>query len=45
MKLTYIAPEAKEILVLTNETILVGSGPDKSFSGEDLTQDSEYDPW
>lgn len=46
MKQHYIAPEAEEFLVCTSGAILTGSEPlTTTSSGEDLTQDSEYDPW
>lgn len=45
MKRNYIAPIAEEFVVCTKGTILAGSDPEKTFSGENLTQDTEYDPW
>ena len=45
MKCKYIAPEVEEILVHFSSTILAGSETGPTSSGEDLTQDSEYNPW
>ncbi|MBR5035441.1 MAG: hypothetical protein IKX71_09055 [Bacteroidales bacterium] len=45
MKCNYIAPEVVEILVHFKETLLVGSETGLTSTGEDLTQDSEYNPW
>lgn len=48
MKRDYLAPIAEEFVVCTNGTILAGSDPERvipSSSGENLTQDTEYDPW
>ncbi len=43
MKKYYVTPEAEALLVRLEENIL--SGEVQNSSGEDLTQDSEYDPW
>lgn len=48
MKCEYIAPVSEEFTVRTRGTILIGSDPERtipSSSGENITQDSEYDPW
>jgi hypothetical protein len=45
MKCTYTAPDVKEILVYFDGTMLAGSEVSPTSSGEDLTQDSEYNPW
>ena len=45
MERKYIAPDTKVILVLNEGDLLVGSETGLTSTGEDLTQDSEYNPW
>ncbi len=45
MKCKYIAPEAIVFVVRARETILVSSEQKKRFSGEDVVEDDEVDPW
>ena len=45
MKCIYTAPDVKEIPVYFDGTLLAASEVGLTSTGEDLTQDSEYNPW
>ena len=45
MKQNYIAPKVKNIMVQNEGLILAGSDTGPTSSGENLTQDNEYNPW
>ncbi|MBO4557885.1 MAG: hypothetical protein J5693_04690 [Bacteroidales bacterium] len=45
MKAKYIVPRTKPVLVYTNENILADSAAGITSSGENVSQDSEYNPW
>ena len=41
----YVFPNAEEIVVRMGDSLLSGSLTTNASSGENLTEDSEYNPW
>jgi len=45
MKKEYLIPETEELFFRTQEALLLVSTLTGTSTGEDVTVDSEYDPW